>query len=142
MSTLASPAFMLGSSRSLGRWQACSEDTLLEVYIRSGSQDAFRQIVIRHGEMVIRTCLRTLGHVQDAEDAAQAGFLLLARHPERARGSLAGWLHKAARDTAINLLHSRNSRRRREQARGERGAGSKCPSRLREELDAALSRLP
>src|SRR5215470_7382702 len=99
MSTLASPRIAM---RGLS-----FNEVFLEEYIRTGSQDAFRQIVIRHGEMVIRTCLRTLGHVQDAEDAAQSVFLLLARHPERARGSLGGWLHKAARDTAINLLHSR-----------------------------------
>src|SRR5262249_29602846 len=102
MSTLAAPQLL--GSRPLGRPQT-SEEVLLEAYIRTGSQEAFRQIVLRHGEMVLRTSLRTLGHVQDAEDAAQAVFLQLARHPERARGSLGGWLHKATRDTAINLLH-------------------------------------
>src|SRR5262245_37593980 len=116
MSTLAVPrGHALGAPRLSGRLLNGGSfgEVFLEEYIRTGSQEAFRRIVLEHGEMVIRTCLRTLSHVQDAEDAAQSVFLLLARHPERARGSLGGWLYKAARDTAINLLHSRNSRRRR-----------------------------
>src|SRR5262245_54186009 len=110
MSTLSvSQGELLEISRISGQGDpgpASLGDQLLEEYIRTGSQNAFRQIVLRHGEMVIRVCLRSLAHVQDAEDAAQVVFLHLARQPERARGSLGGWLHKVAQHTAIKMLQS------------------------------------
>src|SRR4051794_30936752 len=93
--------------RDLGKWD---DGALLTEYITTQDQEAFGQIATRYGAMVFRACLRQLGNAHDAEDATQAVFLLLARHPGRAQGSLAGWLHKVARDTAITLLRSRARR--------------------------------
>ena len=87
-----------------------TDDALLAAFMATGDQAAFAEIASRHGAMVFRTCLHRLGNVHDAEDAAQAVFLQLAQTPGRARGSLGGWLHKVAGDTAVTLLRARARR--------------------------------
>ncbi|MCH3783067.1 hypothetical protein LZB85_09535, partial [Campylobacter jejuni] len=64
----------------------------------------FSEIVERHGAMVLRTCLRITGNTQDAEDAAQATFLLLSRRPRAVTQNLPGWLHKVARESAAQIV--------------------------------------
>jgi len=117
---------------------------LLARYCASRDQEAFAQIAARYGPMVFRTCYRRLANVHDAEDATQAVFLVLARQPHKAQLSLAGWLHKAARDTAITLLRARARRTRREEAAAMRPANSNPgdPDALREEIDNGIARLP
>src|SRR5688500_10656469 len=65
---------------------------------------AFAELVRRHGPMVLGACRRLLGHAQDAEDAFQATFLLLARKAGavRWRGSAGPWLYAAAGRVARN----------------------------------------
>lgn len=66
------------------------------------AESAFATIVERHGPMVLRVCRILLGDAHEAEDAAQATFLALARragslrNPER----LANWLYGVAHRTA------------------------------------------
>ena len=62
------------------------------------SEAAFRVLVERHGPMVLRVCRRLLVNGHDAQDAAQAVFLVLARKAGsiRSRGSIAPWLHGVA----------------------------------------------
>src|SRR6516225_3241238 len=115
----------------------------LEHYIRTGSQEAFTQIVHGHGRAVLVSCLHVLGNLPDAEDAAQEAFLALAQHAERARGNLAGWLHTVARRKAIHLLHSRVARSRREEyaaapETGRMTGGEGCQGHVQEELLAAV----
>lgn len=124
---------------------ALSDQELLAEYCSTRSPDVFNQIIDRHRAMVYRTSLRVLNHQQDAEDASQGVFLILARQPYLVKHALAGWLHEVARRAAIDLLRNRTSRSRRE----EEVAGMKKPSpapspetELREELDVALNRLP
>jgi RNA polymerase sigma factor (sigma-70 family) len=123
---------------------ACEDAALLARYRGTRDQEAFAQIAARYGPMVFRTCYRSLANVHDAEDATQAVFLLLARQPHKAQVSLAGWLHKAARDTAITLLRARARRLRREEAAAMRPAVQKSgtPESLREEIDHGIARLP
>jgi RNA polymerase sigma factor (sigma-70 family) len=116
---------------------------LLVKYCASRAAADFAAIVTRHGPMVLRTCARLTNNAQDAEDAAQATFFALSRKPSAAQPNLAGWLHKVARDCALQVIRGRARRMRREEAHARMKT---CPSEkyddLREEIDAALVRLP
>jgi RNA polymerase sigma factor (sigma-70 family) len=122
-----------------------SDTELLAKYCATPTPELFALIVERHGPMVLRTCGRVTGNVQDAEDAAQATFLVLARRPNAVGYNLAGWLHKVARDAAAQVVRTRVRRIRREEDLARMKAPpppSENTDELREELDAALVRLP
>jgi RNA polymerase sigma factor (sigma-70 family) len=109
---------------------------------------AFAEVVRRHGPMVLGVCQRVLRHYQDAEDAFQATFLVLAEKAQRLRRPelLANWLYGVAYRTALHA-RQRGARRREH----EREAASMCAAKseqemgseeLRRLLDEELSRLP
>ncbi len=62
------------------------------------AEAAFAAIVDRHGAMVLRVCRQILHDETDAEDAAQATFLVLARRAGSIgrRESVGCWLHGVA----------------------------------------------
>ena len=93
-----------------------SDEDLLNEYLGGadpGSQAAFRELVVRHGPMVLGICRHVLNQTQDAEDAFQATFLALARKGStiRDRRVLSGWLHETAYRTAVKLRTSTVRRR-------------------------------
>ena len=80
-------------------------------------------LVERHGPMVLHVCRRILGDRHDAEDAAQAVFLVLARQSRSIRrtDSVASWLYGvAARVAARARLDA--ARRRAARAPGAEAA--------------------
>lgn len=89
---------------------------LLEQFLLQHDQDAFALLVQRHGPMVQKVCWRVLHHTQDAEDAMQATFLVLARHAAsiQKRENLAGWLHSTACRTALRARRDAGRRRQHE----------------------------
>lgn len=89
---------------------------LLERFVAHGDEGAFAAIVRRHGGLVMGACRRLLGHQQDAEDAFQATFLILARRAATIakRELLAPWLHSVACNTALKLRAATARRRTRE----------------------------
>ncbi len=80
-----------------------SDRELLRRFAARRDETAFAALVRRRGLMVYHTCRRVLRHDQDAEDAFQATFLVLARKAgSRAwQDSVAGWLHLVARRLAL-----------------------------------------
>jgi RNA polymerase sigma-70 factor (ECF subfamily) len=93
-----------------------SDGQLLSWFIERRDEAAFAALVRRHGPMVLGVCRRVLRHHEDAEDAFQATFLVLARKAAslRSRELVANWLYGAAYRTAQEARARITRRRARE----------------------------
>ena len=92
---------------SSGTLTGLSDSQLLNRYVDGRGRDsaaeaAFRELVDRHGPMVLAVCRQLLRHRHDADDAFQATFLVLVRKAcsIRVDESLAPWLSSVAYRTA------------------------------------------
>src|SRR5262245_39440554 len=89
---------------------------LLARFVAARDACAFAARVRRHGPMVLGVCRRLLRHEQDAEDAFQATFLVLARKAGSVvkREAVGSWLYGVAYRTARQVRDIRARRRARE----------------------------
>jgi RNA polymerase sigma factor (sigma-70 family) len=98
--------------------------------------------------MVLGVCRRVLCHAQDAEDAFQATFLILARKAATAvpRGAVGNWLYGVAYRTALAARSINARRRQRERPLDNVPHPQTAPPEPRSDvlaaLDRELSRLP
>src|SRR5712691_6101200 len=86
-----------------GRVRNLTDAQLLAQFVRERDEASFSYLIERHGRLVWRVCRRILEDDQDAEDAFQAAFLLLAQNAGSIRRgqALAGWLYRVAYRTAV-----------------------------------------
>lgn len=124
--------------------------TLLRRYATDDDERAFAELVHRRLGLVYAVALRQVGGDEHlARDVAQRVFADLARQARALseRTVLTGWLHRAARFTAIDVVRAERRRRVRETAAHLMqtvAAGSDAApdwEELRPLLDAALSEL-
>jgi RNA polymerase sigma factor (sigma-70 family) len=103
---------------------------LLEKFIAGQDDAAFAALMRRHGAMVLSVCRRVLGHQQDAEDACQATFLVLARKAGSVRWKdcVGNWLHGTAYRIANNARVARARQRAKEQASVAKGKRDEKPA--------------
>jgi RNA polymerase sigma factor (sigma-70 family) len=119
---------------------------LLDAFAASRDEAAFGELVARHGPLVLRVCRRVLRQQQDAEDAFQATFLVLARSASsiRQREAVAGWLHGVAYRTAMKARRGAARRRNHEVQSVGRTPPSASPTwdDVQAVLDEEIQRLP
>jgi RNA polymerase sigma factor (sigma-70 family) len=120
---------------------------LIERYEAVRDEEAFRELVRRHGPMVLATCARVLHHRQDAEDAFQAVFVVLAARARSLRRvrSLGGWLHNVATRVSYAVLRANRRHTRRLVAAHRERPDEEEKDRVREledVLDEELTALP
>jgi uncharacterized protein (TIGR03435 family) len=82
------------------------DSQLLREFADRNSEEAFRELVNRHMDLVYSVALRQVRDPHLADDVAQAVFIALAQkaHQLPAATVLEGWLFRAARFAALNAL--------------------------------------
>ena len=127
------------------------DEQLLERFLAlrdEAAEEAFAELVRRHGPMVLGVCRRILRDTHEAEDAFQATFLVLARKAAAMvhREKIAGWLYCVAVRTAKEARLRAAQRRAREERVSMpihvEPPDHGFPDELREILDDELARLP
>jgi cobalt-zinc-cadmium efflux system outer membrane protein len=146
-----------GSSGGLGRLEALfacgslggkTDAELLQLFASGeASEAAFEALVVRHGPDVLRACRRILSDPNDAEDAFQATFLVLARRAASGSigrsDSLGPWLHGVALRVARKARVAAARRRKHEgRVAGRPVAGPAQADDLAIRLREEVERLP
>lgn len=120
--------------------------TLLREFIEKHSESAFAEIVRRHLNLVYCVALRFVRDSDEAQDVAQAVFILLAQKAGSLRGRvvLAGWLYETTRFTAMKFVRTRARRAAREKEAQSMLTDSNAEDlwqRLEPLLEEAMTRL-
>jgi len=102
-----------------GTCTGLTDGQLLDRFLAGRDESAFAVLVDRHGPMVLRVCRAVLRDPDDAEDAFQATFLVLARRAAsiRDRGSVGSWLFGVASRVA-SCARASAARRRTHERKG------------------------
>jgi RNA polymerase sigma factor (sigma-70 family) len=124
-----------------------TDHQLLDRFTRLGDEDAFAALVARHGPTVLGVCRRVLQHEQDAEDAFQASFLVLASKVASIdeRQLVGSWLYTVAYRIALKAraAAARRQGRERQVALSVASAGDEPdPDHVECVVDEEVNRLP
>lgn len=95
----------LGDAELLAAWADTRQSA-------TSRQDAFRELLARHGDRVFAICIRELGCRDDAQEATQDTFAKAARasHNFRGESEVTTWLYRIAINTCRDLQR-RHARR-------------------------------
>lgn len=133
-----------------GSGSPLSDGRLLEQFVHNHDENAFAEILTRHGPYIFGVCRRVTVHAQDAEDVFQACFLELVRKATSIllRDSVAGWLQTVA----VRLARKARARRVRQpqsestramsEAEAAADAGNVSWGEVRQILEEEIARLP
>src|SRR5262245_53668990 len=100
--------------------QSKSDVQFLREYAEHADESAFRDIVVRHTDLVYSAALRQVDSPDLARDVAQKVFTDLARKARSIadslseNSSLVGWLYRSTRFEALNLRRGEHRRQTRE----------------------------
>jgi RNA polymerase sigma factor (sigma-70 family) len=122
--------------------KSLSDEELWQAFRENACEAAFAEMVGRYGGLVRATTERILGRGPDAEDALQAAFLALAKQSKSTAVyfSLAGWFHRVAVRSALDIRRGNLRRRQREDEALRRAALHQAPTDR--SLDEAIEKLP
>src|SRR5262249_16565435 len=117
--TPTTPALVLRRLRELGTGKdarTAPDHQLLDRFANAREEAAFEALVRRHGPLVLGVCRRVLHQEQDAEDAFQATFLVLARKAGSIskRAAVGNWLYRVAYHMALQARKKAAVRQKRE----------------------------
>jgi RNA polymerase sigma factor (sigma-70 family) len=137
----------LGGLLLAGDVAGLSDAELVGRFAERRDEAAFTALVRRYGTVVLGVCRRVLRHEQDAEDAFQATFLVLARNAASVQraGAVGNWLYGVAYNVARKAKAMRHRRGVKEQeaaARQRRETPAAVLDDLQEILDRELEALP
>lgn len=124
-----------------------TDGQLLGAFLATRDEAAFEEIVRRHGPLVFGVCRRLLGNEQDAADAFQAVFVVLARKAGsiRAREALGAWLYHVAYRTSMkarSVLLKRRAREGQVSVMPEPAVAAEAVDDVLEVLDEELRAMP
>lgn len=90
-----------------------TDNELLMRFARRNDHQAFRELVERHADMVMAVCRQVTSQQQDAEDAFQTAFVILAERGHRMlhKASVGGWLYRVAYRASLRAVRRRTRRR-------------------------------
>jgi len=77
--------------------------------VKEDRLEAFQRLMLLHERMVLRTALRMLGRLEDAQDASQEVFMRFYRHFDSIREDLGvpAWLYRTTMNICFDLLRKR-----------------------------------
>jgi RNA polymerase sigma factor (sigma-70 family) len=116
---------------------AVTDRQLLERFALSHEEAAFDALVERYGPVVLGLCRRVLHDADDADDAFQATFLILARKAGaiRKQASVGSWLYGVAYRVSLEAKTRVARRRVRERQVADMGPDTDGPGDIPHEAD-------
>jgi RNA polymerase sigma factor (sigma-70 family) len=124
-----------------------TDHQLLQRFTDQRDEALFSLLVRRHGPMVLGLCRRLLGHEQDAEDAFQAAFLILAKKAGSIRqADVGGFLYRVTYHLAVRARAQISKRHQRNQRGGAMSTSDPTSEAtwndVRAVVDEEIERLP